>query len=226
MSALNTAFKDFPLISLLIIAHIVSKIGNPNTIKGNTITAAVYVLAAPKIDITDNENPKKFEPVSPINVFAGVKLKGKNPTSAPAKAVINIIDINDEPFNTNITNNDIADITDIPDDNPSRPSIKLIAFVTTIIHAIVITIDEISCIWGKFINGNVIPSILIPDATTITAPNTCPINFVIGFIVLISSIIQNPDIVNIPNKNPNSFFQYACTPNKLIEFSMLITINK
>ena len=113
---------------------------------------------------------KKFEPVSPINVFAGVKLNGKNPTKAPAKAVINTIDINDEPFNTNITNNDIADITDIPDDNPSSPSIKFIAFVTIIIHAIVSNIDVISCISGKFTNGNVIPSILIPETTMHIAP--------------------------------------------------------
>ena len=100
-------------------------------------------MADPNIEITANENPKKFEPVSPINVFAGVKLNGKNPTNAPANAVINTMDINDEPFNTNITSSDIADIIDIPDDNPSNPSIKFIAFVTTIIHPIVIKTDVI-----------------------------------------------------------------------------------
>ena len=209
MSALNTAFIDFPFINLLIIAHIVSNIGNPKAISGNTITAAVYVLADPNIDITANENPKKFEPVSPINVFAGVKLNGKNPTSAPARAVINTIEINDDPFNTNITNNDIADIIDIPEDNPSSPSIKFIAFVTITIHAIVINTDVISCISGKFKNGSVIPSILIPDITIHIAPKSCPINFVIGLIVFISSTIQNADIINIPTKKPNNFFQYS-----------------
>ena len=143
---MNIAFIDLPFINLLIIAHNVSNIGSPRTINGNTITAAVYVFAIPNIDIIDNENPKKFDPVSPINVFAGAKLNGKNPTNAPANAVINTIDINGEPFNTNIINNDTADITDIPDDNPSNPSIKLIAFVTPIIHPIVITIDIISFI--------------------------------------------------------------------------------
>ena len=179
----------------------------------------------PNIEITANEKPKKFEPVSPKNVFAGVKLNGKNPTNAPANAVISTIDINDEPFNTNITNNEIADIIDIPDDSPSSPSIKFIAFVTIIIHANVISIDVISCISGKFKNGNDIPSILIPDATMHIDPNSCPINFVIGFIVFVSSTTQKAEIINIPPKNPNSFSQYFCIPNKFIEFSILITIN-
>ena len=61
LSALKIAFIDFPFITLLIIAHIVSNMGNPKTINGNTITAIVYVLATPSIDIIDNENPKKFE---------------------------------------------------------------------------------------------------------------------------------------------------------------------
>ena len=102
MSALNIAFIDFPFTILLTIANNTSNIGNPNTITGNTITANVYVLAIPKIDTIANINPKKFEPVSPINVFAGEKLYGKNPTNAPANAVINTIDISYDSFSTNI----------------------------------------------------------------------------------------------------------------------------
>ena len=41
LSALNTAFIDLPFIILLTIAINVSNIGSPNTINGNTITAAV-----------------------------------------------------------------------------------------------------------------------------------------------------------------------------------------
>lgn len=95
-----------------------SNIGKPNAISGNTITATVYVFATPKIDIIEREYPKKFEPVSPINVFAGEKLKGKNPTKAPAKEVINNIETNGDPFNTNIINNETEEITEIPEDNP------------------------------------------------------------------------------------------------------------
>ena len=115
---MKIAFIDFPFTNLLIIAHKVSNIGKPRTIIGNTITAAVYVLATPNIDIIDNENPIKFEPVSPMNVFAGAKLNGRKPTNAPANAVISTIDTNDEPFSTKIISNDIADITDMPDDSP------------------------------------------------------------------------------------------------------------
>lgn len=169
MSALNIAFTDFPFIILLIIAHNVSKIGKPNAISGNTITTAVYVLAIPRIDIIDSENPKKLEPVSPINVFAGAKLNGKNPTKAPANAVINKIDTNGDPFNTNIINREIADIIEIPEDNPSNPSIKLIAFVTPTIHPIVRIMENISLNSTVGKNDGVISSILIPNDTAIIA---------------------------------------------------------
>ena len=115
-----------------------------------------------------------------------------------------------------IINNDTADITDIPDDNPSNPSIKLIAFVTPIIHPIVITIDIISFISEKFKNGNEISLILTPNDTTIIAAIVCPNSFIQGFIVFISSTTQNADIINIPDKNPRSFFQYCWKSNKFI----------
>ena len=91
-------------------------------------------MAIPIIEITAKQYPKKFEPVSPIKVLAGLKLNGKNPTNAPAKAVIKIIEIKGEPFNENIIIKDIHDISDIPVESPSNPSIKLIAFVIPIIH--------------------------------------------------------------------------------------------
>ena len=133
-------------------------------------------------------------------------MNGKNPTNAPASAAISIIDIIEDPFSTNIINNETADITDIPDDSPSNPSIRFIAFVTIIIHAIVNIIDVIWCISGKFKNGNVTPSILIPAITAAIPARTCPISFVIGFIVFMSSTTQKADIIPIPTKNPNNFF--------------------
>ena len=127
---------------LLIIAHIVSNTGSANTIRGAIITIAVYVFATPNIDIIESEYPKKFEPVSPINVFAGLKLNGIKPIKAPAKAVINIIAIIGEPFNAKIINNDIQAITEIPEDKPSNPSIRFIAFVIPTIHPIVKIIEK------------------------------------------------------------------------------------
>ena len=94
-------------------------------------------MAIPIIEIIDKQYPKKLEPVSPINVLAGLKLYGKNPTKAPDKAVINITHINGEPFNENIINKEIHEIKVIPVESPSSPSIKFIAFVTPTIHPIV-----------------------------------------------------------------------------------------
>ena len=127
-----------PLITLLTIANNVSKIGSPNTIKGAINTIAVYVFATPIIDITANEYPKKLEPVSPIYVLAGLKLYGRKPTMLPASAVINIIGTIEAPFNEKIIRSDKHEINVIPDDNPSKPSIKLIAFVIPTIQPIVI----------------------------------------------------------------------------------------
>ena len=59
------------------------------------------------------ENPIKLEPVSPINVLAGLKLNGKKPTIAPAKAVIKIIASIGEPFKENIINKDKQEIKHI-----------------------------------------------------------------------------------------------------------------
>ena len=106
LSAINIALNDFSLNNLLIITHIVSNIGSPRTIIGSIITAAVYVFATPSIETIASVYPKKFEPVSPINVLAGAKLNGKNPTKEPARAVINNIEIIGELLSKNIINND------------------------------------------------------------------------------------------------------------------------
>ena len=90
-----------------------------------------------KIDIIASAKPKKFEPVSPIKVLAGLKLKGKKPTIAPPSVAINIIAIIGEEFNVKIISNEKHEIKLTPEDNPSNPSIKFIAFVIPTIHPIV-----------------------------------------------------------------------------------------
>lgn len=161
---------DFPFIILLKIANIVSKIGIPSIIIGAINTNAVYVLATPNIEIIAKENPIKFEPVSPIKVFAGLKLNGKNPTIAPAKAVIKIIAISGDIFNANTIRSDKQEIKVTPDDKPSNPSIKLIALVIPIIQHTVRIYDKISFITiFPSEKGIDISSILIPQITTITA---------------------------------------------------------
>ena len=171
-------------------------------------------MAIPKIDTIANINPKKFEPVSPINVFAGEKLYGKNPTNAPDIAVTITVAIIGESFNTNIINNDIHDINDIPDDNPSNPSIKLIAFVTPTIHIIVTIIENVSLNPILYRNGISKCSILVPNATTIIAAIVCPNNSCHGFNVFISSNVPVIAITITPNNTPSSFFPYCCVENK------------
>lgn len=167
---MNTAFNDFPFINLLNIAKIVSKIGIPSIIIGAIKTNAVYVFATPSIEIIAKENPIKFEPVSPINVFAGLKLKGKNPTIAPANAVISTIDIKGEPFKAKTIRSDKHDISVTPDDNPSSPSIKLIALVIPIIQHIVNIYDAVPLIINlPSVKGIEMLLILIPHTTTIIA---------------------------------------------------------
>ena len=103
-------------------------------------TNKVQVLAVPTIEIIDKANPKKLEPVSPIKVFAGLKLKGKNPTNEPARAVISKMEIKGEPLSVKIISSEKHDITPIPADKPSNPSIKFTAFVIPTIQIIVIII--------------------------------------------------------------------------------------
>lgn len=118
MSGLKTAFSDFPLTILLTIANKVSNIGRARTINGATKTIAVYVFATPSIDIIAKLKPKNCAPTSPMNVFAGLKLYGKNPSIAPAKAVINTVAITGDPFNEKIIIKDMHEINVIPEDNP------------------------------------------------------------------------------------------------------------
>ena len=186
-----------------------SNIGKPSTINGATNTNTVYVLATPKIDITAKLNPRKFEPTSPTNVFAGLKLNGKKPTIPPANAVIKIIENIVEPFVANIINNDIQEIREIPEDNPSRPSIKLIALVIPTIQPIV-SIYENTLLSVIFFskNGIAIISIFIPHITTITAANTCASNFTNAGTFLTSSIKHVIPNTNIPIKKPNNLIPY------------------
>ena len=190
-------------------------------------TNAVYVFATPKIDITASENPKKFEPVSPINVLAGLKLYGKNPEIAPPNAVISTIAITGEPFNVNIISNDIQEIKLIPEDNPSSPSIKLIAFVTPTIQQTVIIYDKtILSSACPFKNGISKFSILMPQATTTSAAIICTINLVMLCIPFVSSIKQVIPKIIIPIKKPTNLSHSWSSVKSSIFPSMLILIKR
>ena len=178
------------------------------------------------MDTTAIVNPKKFEPVSPIKVLAGLKLNGKNPVIAPANAVINTMAIIGEPFNAKMIKSEIAEIIVIPEESPSNPSIRLIALVIPTIHKIVIIMEKGSLNPNVLINGIFKNSIFIPQITTIMAAASCPANFTNGLIPLVSSTKQVPPSMIIPIRNPNSFNAYCSSPNKSMVPSILRDINK
>ena len=101
--------------------------------------------------------------------MAGLKLNGRNPAKAPAKAVINNIAIIGEPFKANIISNDTHDINATPEDSPSKPSIRLIAFVIPTIHPIVRIIENIFGNPILYKKGIFIFSIFNPNVTTTIA---------------------------------------------------------
>ena len=74
--------------------------------------------------------PMMREPLSPINILAGEKLKIKKPNSAPDNE--NESDANVYSLaNTNQAPKTEAAIKPIPAANPSTPSIRFMAFTTT-----------------------------------------------------------------------------------------------
>ena len=129
----------------------------------------------------------KFEPVSPIKVLAGLKLKGKKPSKEPARAVANIIEIIGDEFNININIKQIDDIKETPEERPSKPSNKFIAFVIPTIQNTVNTFKNISFASIEVGEVSKILSMTTPLATTIVAAIICPINFTIGLIPFVSS---------------------------------------
>ena len=157
------------------------------------------------MEMTASEKPKKLEPASPIKVLAGLKLNGKNPASAPAKAVIISMAIIGEPFKEKIINSDKQDINEIPEESPSNPSIRLIAFVIPTIHPKVSMVEKM---WFNSVNpssskkGMLICSILIPLFITITAATICATSFTNAGKPFTSSIKQVIIMTKAPSKNP------------------------
>ena len=78
------------LTILLKIANEVSKIGIARTTTGTTTAIIVDLLRGPTTDRIAIINPRNKAPPSPIKVFAGEKLKGKNPMQLPAIATMAI----------------------------------------------------------------------------------------------------------------------------------------
>ena len=72
------------------IADAVSKMGSPKIRSGAAILITAYPLKSPWTEIDARTNPKNSAPVSPIKSFAGLKLYGRKPKHAPARALVTI----------------------------------------------------------------------------------------------------------------------------------------
>ena len=112
---------------LRIIAEKVSTIGTPAANKGTNIDITTEVFVVANREAIPSKNPNVKDPESPMKIFAGGKLKNKNPMHAP---IIPRDKIAASALFCDIakTNTVAATIVEIPEARPSNPSIKFIMF--------------------------------------------------------------------------------------------------
>ena len=109
-------------------------IGTAKTTKGNNI-ASVATFMTPVIDIAASKNPENNAPLSPINIFAGLKLNVKNASIEPAniKPIKALIGLGGLSVIAKIAKVIALTVTTEPA-KPSTPSIKFSAFEIPTIH--------------------------------------------------------------------------------------------
>ncbi len=118
----------FLFIYLLIIANAVSNIGTPNANTGTANATTATLFTIPETDVTASMYPNNSEPVSPMKIFAGLKLKGRNPREAPA-IIAHCITIKSCPNLAAVNKRVVAAMLATPEARPSSPSIKFMVFV-------------------------------------------------------------------------------------------------
>ena len=142
MCSASATKGDWPLHILLKLAQVMSIIGTANTTKGNKI-ASVATFITPVIDIVASKNPENRVPLSPINIFAGLKLNVKNASIEPAriKPINALIGLGGQTVIAKIARVMALTVTTEPA-SPSTPSIKFKAFEIPTIHKSVIGYDN------------------------------------------------------------------------------------
>ncbi len=149
---------------------VVSKIGTNKTSAG---TAKIEMMPRerPPTSVIKTElasrNPTNIEPQSPIKIEAGLKLKTRNPMSAPMKAAKKTSSLNC-PLAANPAARETAAIAAIPAESPSILSSRLIALVMPMSQKQVMAMFKTS----EFVHGTT-----IPKPMTIATPINCPISF-------------------------------------------------
>ena len=188
---------------LLKLEYVISIIGTAKTIKGNNI-ASVATFITPVIEIAASKNPENNAPLSPINIFAGLKLKVKNASIAPAriKPIRALIGFAGDNVIAKIAKVIAFTVTTEPA-SPSTPSIKFTAFEIPTIQSKVIGYEsKPKSIPPK--NGTL--SICTPKRYAIVAIETWikSLNFAPN--PYTSSIKPNKNIKEPPSKIPDISF--------------------
>ena len=119
----------------------VSNSGSPTTRNGTANEMTAYHLKRPMIETVASTYPRRSAPVSPINIFAGLRLYGRKPMQEPASAAVMMATL------ISATTSAIMSIVkdemvEMPAASPSRPSIRLTEFVMATIHSTVSGTDQ------------------------------------------------------------------------------------
>ena len=100
----------------------------------------VSVLICPVIEIADDaiNRPTRSAPASPMNIFAGCQLNGRNPAHAPIRmALMSAARLKNSDWRDRLvmmklyTKKALFAMSTTPATRPSRPSMKLTAFITS-----------------------------------------------------------------------------------------------
>ena len=169
MCSASATNGDFPFAIRLKLAYVISIIGTAKTTNGNKIES-VATFITPVIEIVASKNPANNAPLSPIKIFAGLKLKVKNANIEPARInpINALIGFGGLSVIARIAKVRAFTVTTDPA-KPSTPSIKFTALEIPTIHSIVIGYDNHQA-KSKFKNG--IEFIWTPNKYTIVAIET------------------------------------------------------
>ena len=75
------------------IANVVSVRGRAKIIRGTISEISVCALNMPSTEITARVYPRNSAPVSPMKIFAGFLLKGRNPKQEPIRISVISADV-------------------------------------------------------------------------------------------------------------------------------------
>lgn len=176
------------------ITSVVSNIGRPKITIGIAKVKACVFVNLSFSPIIARRNPRNILPVSPINIWAGLKLYLRNPKQLPARAADKEA-IKNCPFIAERIKKKEAAMPAIPTDKPSILSKRLKALVIPTTHKNVRGIS----ISGLLVKDTFVPKIMTNQQAKIWAES-----FKKGEMLFISSHIPMAMIIREANKAASS----------------------